>query len=158
MTENDLHCTHEIMMRRTIDEALSAAARGEVPIGAVLIDNVTGEMIAQNSNRTIEKNDPTAHAEILCIREACRQINNQRLSNATLYVTLEPCTMCAAAIAFARIEHLVIGAKDPKGGGVFHGAKFFDQPTCHHKISVTSGIHEDKCAQILKDFFKKRRR
>lgn len=158
MTENLTDCTHEIMMRRATDEATAAAARNEVPIGAVLIDNNTCEIISQNSNRTIEKNDPTAHAEILCIRDACAKMSNQRIPNTTLYVSLEPCTMCAAAIAFARIDHLVIGASDPKGGGVLHGAKFFDQPTCHHKIKITANILEHDCGALLKDFFKKRRK
>ena len=158
MTENTPDCTNEIMMKVALDEATTAAARGEVPIGAVLIDNETGEIISQQSNRTIEKSDPTAHAEILCIREACEKMSSQRIPNTTLYVTLEPCTMCAAAIAFARIDHLVIGAIDPKGGGVLHGAKFFDQPTCHHKIKITAHILGRDCSSILKDFFKARRR
>ncbi len=158
MTENTANCTHEIMMKRAIDEATNAAIRGEVPIGAILIDNGTGEILSQNSNRTIEKNDPTAHAEILCIREACEKAKSQRIPNTTLYVTLEPCTMCAAAIAFARIDHIVIGANDPKGGGVLHGAKFFDSPTCHHKIKITDDILEQDCSSILKNFFKERRK
>ena len=158
MTENDPNCTHEIMMKRALDEATHAASREEVPIGAVLIDNETGEVLSQQGNRTIEESDPTAHAEILCIREACQKASSQRIPNTTLYVTLEPCTMCAAAIAFARIDHLVIGASDSKGGGVLHGVKFFDQPTCHHKIKITADILSDDCSTILKNFFKKRRK
>lgn len=158
MTENDRNCTHEIIMKRALDEAEKAALRDEVPIGAVLVHNETGEVLSQQGNRTIENSDPTAHAEILCIREACQKTGNQRIPKTTLYVTLEPCTMCAAAIAFARIDHLVIGTSDPKGGGVLHGVKFFDQPTCHHKIKIIADILSDDCSSILKKFFKKRRK
>lgn len=138
-----------------MEEARLAAARDEVPIGAVLVKN--GAIISRNSNRTIELNDPTAHAEILCIREACEKEGAQRIPDVDLYVTLEPCTMCAAAISFARIRRLIIGASDPKGGGVFHGAKFFDQPTCHHKIDIEHGLMGDECGQILKEYFKSKR-
>lgn len=142
-------------MQAAMEEARLAAARDEVPIGAVIVKD--GEIIAQNGNRTIELNDPTAHAEILCIREACALIGSQRIPECALYVTLEPCTMCAGAIAFSRINRLVIGANDPKGGGVLHGAKFFNQPTCHHKIEIQHGLIADECSQILKDFFQKKR-
>lgn len=142
-------------MQAAMEEARLAAARDEVPIGAVIVKD--GEIIAQNGNRTIELNDPTAHAEILCIREACALIGSQRIPKCALYVTLEPCTMCAGAIAFSRINRLVIGANDPKGGGVLHGAKFFNQPTCHHKIEIQHGLIADECSQILKDFFQKKR-
>jgi len=138
-----------------MEEAHLAAKRDEVPIGAVLVKD--GEVIARNSNRTIELNDPTAHAEVLCIREACAQAGVQRIPEYDLYVTLEPCTMCAGAIAFARIKRLIIGASDAKGGGVLHGAKFFDQPTCHHKIEIEHGLMADECGQILKDYFKGKR-
>jgi len=144
-------------MRIALEEAELAKARDEVPIGAVLVDSHSGEIIARAGNRTIELSDPTAHAEILVIREACAKIGAQRIPDYHLYVTLEPCTMCAAAIAFARIPRLIIGASDAKGGGVLHGAKFFDQPTCHHKVNVTDGIMADECSTILKVFFKKKR-
>ncbi|MEM9469038.1 MAG: tRNA adenosine(34) deaminase TadA [Pseudomonadota bacterium] len=148
--------TDEEYMQMALDCAHDASARDEVPIGAVLIDN-QGNILAKNSNRTIEHSDPTAHAEILCIREACAAESAQRIPNTTLYVTLEPCTMCAAAIAFARIERLVIGALDEKGGGVYHGAQFFDQPTCHHKIEVSHGLLAKESSKLLKDFFKSKR-
>jgi tRNA(Arg) A34 adenosine deaminase TadA len=153
MTLQDDH----IYMRAALEEAESAEARNEVPIGAVLVDAQSGEIVAKAGNRTIELHDPTAHAEILVIREVCAKIGTQRIPDYHLYVTLEPCTMCAGAIAFARIPRLVIGAIDTKGGGVLHGAKFFDQPTCHHKIEISHGIMEDECSAILKNFFKSRR-
>ncbi len=142
-------------MHAAMEEAHLAAARDEVPIGAVLVKN--GEIIARNGNRTIEMNDPTSHAEILCIREACAIVGAQRIPDCDLYVTLEPCTMCAAAISFARIRRLIIGASDPKGGGVLHGAKFVEQPTCHHKIDIASGLMAEESSAILKEFFKKKR-
>lgn len=138
-----------------MEEAHLAQQRDEVPIGAVLVKE--GNIIARNGNRTRELNDPTAHAEILCIREACKMDGAQRIPDCDLYVTLEPCTMCAAAISFARIKRLVIGAVDPKGGGVLHGAKFFDQPTCHHKIEIEHGLMTEECGQILKEYFKSKR-
>ncbi len=145
-------------MRAALEEAELAAARDEVPIGAVLIDHTTGEIVARAGNRTIELNDPTAHAEILTIRELCKKMKSQRIPDYDLYVTLEPCTMCAAAISFARIRRLIIGAIDAKGGGVLHGTTFFEQPTCHHKIDITHGIMADECGNILKNFFKAKRR
>lgn len=144
-------------MQAAMEEAKLAAKRDEVPIGAVLVDCKSGEIIAKNGNRTIELSDPTAHAEILVIRDQCEKTGKQRIPDHDLYVTLEPCTMCAAAISFARIRRLIIGAPDPKGGGVLHGAKFFDQPTCHHKIEITDGIMADECSQILKKYFKAKR-
>ncbi len=143
-------------MHAAMEEARLAATRDEVPIGAVLVKD--GEIITRNGNRTIELNDPTAHAEILCIREACALEASQRIPEFDLYVTLEPCTMCAGAMAFARIKRLIIGASDPKGGGVLHGAKFFDQPTCHHKINVEHGLMTNQCSQILKEFFQNKRK
>ena len=143
------------MMRLALQEAENAALSGEVPIGAVLVrDNV---VIAKAANLTRTLKDPTAHAEILCIREACKNDDAQRIPDTTLYVTLEPCAMCAAAIAFARISRLVIGARDHKGGGVFHGGRFFEQPTCHHKISIKDGILAEESGEILKKFFAVRR-
>lgn len=144
-------------MASALEEAKLAEKRDEVPIGAVLIDIKTGDVVARNGNRTIELADPTAHAEILVIREIARQTGKQRIPDYDLYVTLEPCTMCAAAISFARIRRLIYGAPDPKGGGIKHGAKFFDQPTCHHKIEITDNIMADECGQILKDYFQGKR-
>lgn len=144
-------------MRAALEEAEAAAARAEVPIGAVLIHSQSGEIVSRAGNRTIELADPTAHAEILVIREMCEKLGVQRLPEYDLYVTLEPCTMCAAAISFARIHTLYIGAADPKGGGVLHGAKFYEQPTCHHRPVVQHGFLAEECGAILKDFFKARR-
>ena len=144
-------------MAIALEEANLAAARDEVPIGAVLVDCNTGDVIARNGNRTIELNDPTAHAEVLVIREMCDKIGKQRIPDHNLYVTLEPCTMCAAAISFARINRLIYGAPDSKGGGTEHGARFFDQPTCHHKIEITGHIMADQCGNILKNYFKEKR-
>jgi len=136
-------------------EARAAADRGEVPVGAVLV--LAGDVIAKSGNRTREDNDVTAHAEILVIRQAATKLGAERLDGADLYVTLEPCTMCAAAISFARIRRVYFGAEDPKGGGIAHGARFFDQPTCHHAPEVYSGLAERDASKILKDFFKSRR-
>lgn len=144
-------------MTRALEEAKAAAARDEVPIGAVLVHTETGEIVSAAGNRTIELSDPTAHAEILVIRQQCEKLGVQRLPEYDLYVTLEPCTMCAGAISFARIRRLVIGAPDAKGGGVLHGTKFYNQPTCHHKPDVTSGIIADECGDILRNFFRSKR-
>lgn len=143
-------------MRRALEEANKAATLGEVPIGAVLVAP-DGSIAATSANLTITNTDPTAHAEINAIREACAKAGAQRIPDYTLYVTLEPCAMCAGAIAFARIKRLVIGALDEKGGGVLHGGKFFEQPTCHHKITVEHGLMAQECGQVLKDFFAARR-
>ncbi len=143
-------------MRAALEEAKAAAAREEVPIGAILVDE-NSKVIARAGNRTRELKDPSAHAEILCIREACQIKGTQRIPNTTLYVTLEPCTMCAAALSFARIKRIVIGAEDAKGGGVLHGAKFYEQPTCHHRPTITQGLMAEDCGKILKDFFKSKR-
>jgi tRNA(Arg) A34 adenosine deaminase TadA len=144
-------------MRLAMEEARLASERDEVPIGAVVVNPETNEVIARNGNRTIELSDPTAHAEILCIREACEKEQNQRIPKFDLYVTLEPCTMCAGAIANARLRRLIIGALDEKGGGVLHGAKFFDQSTCHHKIDIQTGLMAEESAILLKSYFKKKR-
>lgn len=144
-------------MQAALEEAKKAGQRDEVPIGAVLVNPQTGEIVAANGNRTREMKDPTAHAEILCIRKACSQKNAQRIPGYDLYVTLEPCAMCAAAISFARLNRVIFGAHDPKGGGILHGGKFYDQPTCHHKPSVEHGLMAEECGQILKDFFKSKR-
>lgn len=144
-------------MRAAIEEAIASGARAEVPIGAVITNPETGKIIARAGNRTREINDPSAHAEILAIRAACAQMGAQRIPGLHLYVTLEPCAMCAAAISFARIARIIYGAPDPKGGGIDHGGRFYTQPTCHHRPDVTGGIMADECGQILKDFFKERR-
>ena len=144
-------------MRRALEEAKRAYDRDEVPIGAVLVHEESGEIIAADSNRTRELSDPTAHAESLVIRAACQKYSKQRVPYHNLYVTLEPCTMCAATISFARINKVIFGASDPKGGGVIHGAKFYDQPTCHWRPEVHHGLLAEECGQILKDFFKSKR-
>ena len=150
--------TNTTLMQAALEEAFLAEKRDEVPIGAIIVNPDNGEIIARNGNRTRELNDPTAHAEILVIREACEKLGAQRIPGLDLYVTLEPCTMCTTAISFARIRRVVIGADDPKGGGTLHGAKFYEQPTCHHKPEIVSGILAKECGQILKDFFKSKRK
>jgi tRNA(adenine34) deaminase len=136
-------------------EAESAAARGEVPIGAVLVSG--DAVLAKAGNRTRELNDPTAHAEMLVMREAAAKFGSQRLPESDLYVTLEPCTMCAGAISFARIRRLYFGATDDKGGAVVSGVRFFAAPTCHHAPDVYSGIGESRASKLLREFFQKRR-
>lgn len=142
-------------MDAALEEARKAAERGEVPIGAVVVFD--GRIIASAGNRTRELNDVTAHAEIVAIREASAVLNDERLAGADLYVTLEPCTMCAAAISFARIRRLYYGADDPKGGAVDSGVRFFGSPTCHHAPDVYSGLAEREFAEILRDFFASKR-
>lgn len=144
-------------MDRALELAREAAATGEVPVGAVIVDAATGRVMAEARNRTEADNDPSAHAELLAIREACRKAGAPRLENADLYVTLEPCPMCAAAISFARVRRLYFGAYDPKGGGVEHGPRIFEQPTCHHRPEVVGGIAETEAGDLLKAFFKERR-
>lgn len=150
--------TDEDYMRVAIMEAEVAILQGEVPVGAVLVDPKTGDIISSVSNAPILKCDPTAHAEILAIRDAALWVENYRLSGLVLYVTLEPCTMCAGAISNARIERVVFGASDPKGGAVENGVRFFDSPACHHRPEVTGGILAEECSSILKAFFKARRK
>ena len=147
----------EYYMREAIAQAQAASARGEVPVGAVIV-NAQGEIIARTGNAPISIVDPTAHAEILAIRDAAYGMDNYRLNGTTLYVTLEPCTMCAGAISNARIARVVYGASDVKGGAVDNGVKFFEQATCHHRPEVTGGILAEESAKLLKDFFKVRRR
>lgn len=142
-------------MALALAEAEAAALREEAPIGAVIA--VEGAVIARAGNRTRELNDPTAHAEILVLREAARNLSSERLLEADLYVTLEPCTMCAGAISLARIRRLYFGATDEKGGAVTSGVRFFAQPTCHHAPDVYAGINEDASAALLRDFFRARR-
>jgi tRNA(Arg) A34 adenosine deaminase TadA len=143
-------------MQSALAEAGSAAERGEVPIGAVIVA-ADGRVLATAGNRTRELKDPTAHAEMLAIRSACAVLGEERLSGCDLYVTLEPCPMCAAAISFARIRRLYFGASDPKGGGVEHGPRIFSQPTCHHAPEVYGGIDEAAAARLLTQFFVERR-
>ncbi|MCB1783882.1 MAG: nucleoside deaminase [Alphaproteobacteria bacterium] len=144
-------------MAAAMEEAKRAYARDEVPIGAVLVDPATGKIAARAGNETIARHDPTAHAEILVIREVCEQQSAQRIPGYDLYVTLEPCAMCAAAISFARIRRVIFAACDPKGGAILHGPKFFEQPTCHHRAQILPGPRAEDASQILKDFFKQKR-
>jgi tRNA(adenine34) deaminase len=143
-------------MDLALAEAEAAGARGEVPVGAVVV-GPEGELLAGAGNRTLELRDPTAHAELLAIREYCARLGSERLSGCDLYVTLEPCAMCGAAISFARIRRLYFGASDPKMGAVEHGPRFFGQPTCHHAPEVYGGIGATAAAALLKDFFAVRR-
>jgi tRNA(Arg) A34 adenosine deaminase TadA len=144
-------------MDRALALAAEAAARGEVPVGAVLVDAASGAVIAEAGNRTEADNDPSAHAEILVLRAGGRLRGSPRLVGCDLYVTLEPCPMCAAAIALARLRRVYFGAFDPKGGGVDHGPRIFQQPTCHHRPEVYGGIGETAAADLLKRFFAARR-
>ena len=140
-----------------LEEARAAANRGEVPVGAVLV-SPDGEVLARAGNRTRELNDPTAHAEILVLRAACARAGSERLPDHDLYVTLEPCAMCAAALAAARIRRIYYGAADPKSGGVAHGARVFSHPQAHHLPEIYDGIAADDAAELLKDFFASRRK
>jgi tRNA(adenine34) deaminase len=142
-------------MQIALAEAKTAAAAGEVPVGAVLVR--AGEIVARARNRTLADHDPTAHAEMLAIRAAARALGSERLTDCDLYVTLEPCAMCAAAIAFARIRRLYYGAADPKGGAVENGVRFFASPTCHHRPEVYAGIGESDASALLRKFFRARR-
>ena len=142
-------------MQMALEEARAAQTRGEVPVGCVIVR--ADEVIARAGNRTIADKDPTAHAELLAIRQAAAALGSERLADCDLYVTLEPCTMCAAAMAFARIRRLYFGAADPKGGAVEHGVRFFSAATCHHRPEVYGGINESECAALLKEFFQARR-
>lgn len=149
--------TEQDYMALALTQAQAAQDRGEVPIGAVLVNSHTGEVIAQDGNRCEEWHDPTAHAEIVVLRQAAAHLHSPRLPDYDLYVTLEPCTMCATAISFARIRRLYFGAYDPKGGGVDHGAQFYQQPTCHHRPEVYGGLQEQACAALLTRFFQGKR-
>jgi tRNA(Arg) A34 adenosine deaminase TadA len=145
-------------MRIALDAAQAAAVEGETPVGAVVFDPASGQVIAVAGNAPIGLHDPTAHAEIRAIRAAAERIGNYRLTGLWLYVTLEPCAMCAGAISHARIGRLIYGASDPKGGGVEHGAKVFDQPTCHWRPDVAGGMLAEESAALLKGFFRARRK
>lgn len=138
-----------------LDEARAAAARGEVPVGCVIVRS--GEVIARAGNCTLADRDPTAHAELLALRQAAAKLGSERLTDCDLHVTLEPCTMCAAAMSFARIRRLYYGARDPKGGAVENGVRFFSSPTCHHRPEMYGGIGESEAAALLREFFKERR-
>jgi len=142
-------------MSIALEEARAAGARGEVPVGCVVVRD--GTIVARAGNRTIADHDPTAHAELIAIRAATSALGSERLTDCDLYVTLEPCAMCAAAMSFARIRRLYFGAADPKGGAVEHGVRFFAAPTCHHRPEVYGGINESECGELLKNFFQARR-
>lgn len=142
-------------MEHALEQARAAARRGEVPVGAVLVRD--GRVVVAAGNRVEELADPTAHAEILVLRAAAAQAGSPRLGDCDLYVTLEPCPMCAAAISFARLKRVYFGAYDPKGGGVEHGPRIFDHATCHHRPEVVGGIRESECATLLRAFFQERR-
>src|ERR1700741_877401 len=142
-------------MNDALAEAHAAQAADEVPVGAVIVRE--GAVVARAGNRTLRDRDPTAHAEMLAIRAAAAALGTERLTDCDLYVTLEPCAMCAAAISFARIRRLYYGAADPKGGAVENGVRFFSSPTCNHRPEIYGGICETEAAQLLKDFFKERR-
>ncbi|MBS9477387.1 nucleoside deaminase [Ancylobacter radicis] len=142
-------------MTAALEQARLAAARGEVPVGAVIVRD--GAVIAADGNRTRELNDPSAHAEMLAIRAAAARLGSDRLPDCDLYVTLEPCTMCAGVIAWARLRRVYYGAADPKGGAVESGVRFFSQPSCHHRPDLYGGLGESEAAMLLKDFFASRR-
>ena len=142
-------------MQLALDQARAAGARGEVPVGCVIVHD--GAVVAATGNRTLADRDPTAHAELLAIRQAAAILGSERLTGCDLYITLEPCAMCAAAISFARIRRLYFAAADPKGGAVENGARFYSQPTCHHRPEVYGGINESEGAALLKEFFAARR-
>ena len=147
----------EDYMQQALVLARQAFAADEVPIGCVIVNPASGAVISSAYNLSQHGSDATAHAEILAIQSACTKLRQNRLRGMDMYVTLEPCTMCAAAISFARINHLFFGAYDQKGGGVKNGVKFYDQPTCHHRPQVTGGLLEEECSTLLKDFFKSKR-
>jgi tRNA(adenine34) deaminase len=142
-------------MSIALEEARAAAARGEVPVGCVVVRD--GGIVGRAGNRTIADHDPTAHAEVIAIRAAASALGSERLADCDLYVTLEPCAMCTAAMSFARMRRLYFGAADAKGGAVEHGVRFFAAPTCHHRPEVYGGINESECGELLKDFFQARR-
>ena len=144
-------------MRLALEQAQAAADAGEVPVGAVVADPVTGEVIAAAGNAPIRRRDPTAHAEILALRAAAERLGTYRLTGLTLVATLEPCAMCAGGISHARIGRLVFGAEDPKGGAVVHGPRFFAQPTCHWRPTVMGGVLQAESAGALRTFFRGRR-
>ncbi len=145
-------------MQRALVQAQLAAQEDEVPIGAVVVDPESGEIIAEAHNLSEHSSDATAHAEIVAMKLACEKLKQNRLRGLDLYVSLEPCTMCAAAISFMRIAHLYFAASDEKGGAVLHGVKFFEASTCHHKPIIESGILQEEASLLLKAFFKNKRK
>ena len=147
----------ESLMQLALDQARAAAEAGETPVGAVIMDPVTGHIVSVGANHPIGAHDPTAHAEIAAIRSAAAKIGNYRLTDLTLVVTLEPCAMCAGAISHARLGRVVFGAEDPKGGAVVTGPRFFEGPTCHWRPTVTGGVLADESAELLRGFFRARR-
>lgn len=156
--QNDHNLFASPYMEMAFEEAEAAARRGEVPVGAVLVEAATGTVLARAGNRVEEWADPTAHAEMLVIRAACKTRGDARLPDCDLYVTLEPCALCATAISFARLRRLYYAASDAKGGAVEHGPRFFSQPTCHHRpAEIHDGFNADRSAQLLKDFFRNKR-
>ncbi len=152
MTERDLH-----FMGLAVAQAQAAAAAGETPVGAVIVNPETDEVIAAAGNAPISSHDPTGHAEIRTMRDAARSMGNYRLTGLELFVTLEPCAMCAGAISHARIGRVVFGASDAKGGAVEHGPRFFEQPTCHWRPDILGGVRADEASTLLKEFFRARR-
>ena len=144
-------------MQRALQLAQQAAEQDEVPIGCVIVNPQNGIIISEAANLCQHVEDATAHAEIKAIQAACAKLGSNRLRGLDIYVTLEPCTMCAAAISFARLENLYFGTEDAKGGAVVNGVRFYEQPTCHHCPNVHQGLLQEECSQILKDFFKKKR-
>lgn len=148
--------TDEEAIALALAEAKSAGVRGEVPVGAVLLA-ADGELLAADGNRILEQRDPTAHAEMLVLRAGAARLGNERLLGTALFASLEPCAMCAGAIAMARVARLVFAADDPKGGAVLHGSRFFDQPTCHHRPKVARAGDAEQAGKVLKDFFRARR-
>ncbi len=148
--------TDEEAIALAIAEAKAAGARGEVPVGAVVV-SAEGEVLARDGNRILERRDPTAHAEMLALRAAAEKLSNERLLGTTLYVSLEPCAMCAGAISLSRVSRLVFAAEDPKGGAVLRGPRFFEQPTCHHRPQVGRAGDPAEAGEVLKAFFRARR-
>lgn len=144
-------------MRLAMEEAKIAQSKDEVPIGAVLVDNETGEVLSKAHNLTRAHHDPSAHAECLAIRQACTLRTSQRIPDTTLFVTIEPCPMCASLISYARIKRVVFGASDPKSGGITAAPKLYEKDQIHHKPEVTSGIMENACRDLMQDFFKEKR-
>ena len=145
-------------MQRALELAQQAADMGEAPIGAVIVDPETDQIIAEAHNQPISDQDPTAHAEVLALRAAAKALENYRLTGLEMFVTLEPCAMCAGAISHARIGRLVFGASDEKGGAVAHGPRFFEQPTCHWRTEIQSGVLAEESADLLRSFFRARRK
>jgi tRNA(adenine34) deaminase len=148
----------EDLMRIALGLAQAAAEAGETPVGAIVVDPATDEVVGRGANAPISSNDPTAHAEIVAMREAAARLGNYRLKGLTLVVTLEPCAMCAGAISHARIGRVVYGAGDPKGGAIVHGPRFFDQPTCHWRPQVTGGVLGEEGGEMLRGFFRAKRK